>query len=94
MTPSIIGQLRVLCGMDLATGPDATGYAVTNSAGECIASGDYAMLSDFDHDLLFGSGHPIGGLLGYLSGGSRPTPPGTMTRQRRRAEARAKGKIA
>lgn len=83
-----------MIGLDLAGGPDVTGYAVTNSAGECIASGDYATLSDFDRDLLFGAGHPIGGLLGYLSGGSRPTPPGTMTRQRRRAEARAQAKNA
>ena len=83
-----------ILGVDLATGPDRTGYAVTNSAGECIASGDYAALSDFDRDLLFGSGHPIGGLLGNLSGRSTPTPPGTMTRQRRRAEARAKAKTA
>lgn len=87
MTATIIG-------LDLATSPDRGGYAVTNSAGECIASGDYAALSDFDHDLLFGSGHPVGGLLDHLSGRSNSAPPATMTRQRRRAEARAMAKSA
>lgn len=48
----------------------------------CLIAADIALLYGMPGDRHHG-------LLGMLSGGSAPTPPGTMTRQRRRAEARA-----
>jgi len=94
--PSIVAPTFI--GLDLASDIDVTGYAVTNSKGACIESGTIARMSEFACALLFGSpsDHHGRGLLGQASGQSStmPVPPGTMIRQRRRAEARSQAKNA